>query len=82
MMQGKVAMAIEGYSRHPGIWEISVRHEAATFSALSGMGALIYVPDDDLWITHWINLSDGSVKVIKFQHPSNAINEIESRGLH
>lgn len=82
MPLGKVAMAIDDYSGYPSIWEVSGKYEAATFSAASGVGALIYSADDDLWITHWIDLGDGTVKVIKFKHPANAINEIESRGTH
>jgi hypothetical protein len=82
MPLGRVAVAINDHAGYPGIWEVSKVYEAATFSAASGMGALIYTSDDNLWITHWIDLGDGSTKVIRFSDPSKAIDEIESRGIH
>lgn len=77
-VHGHMAMAIVSYATLPGVWEVSGHGEVATFSAASGMGVVIYDIQNDLWVTHWIELSDGSSKKIIFKHPANAIGEIES----
>jgi len=79
-LHGHVAMALESYARLPAVWDVSKHSEVAVFSAASGMGVVIYDIQNDLWVTHWIDLADGMTKKITFKHPANAIGEIESRG--
>lgn len=81
MVLGRVALAIDSYAGDlASVWEISKHDEAATFSGARGLGVLIYDADNDLWVTVWIDLGNGSVERVPFQDPSVAIHVIQSRG--